>query len=178
MTSALFPISFSSPAAAWTAFAAGASVFGAPVPSALAILVADGDAPVTEEEIDALLNAAYTMTEDGNATGIGMQVWEGGETKPNSYAVRRAGEMTVSFGTGRSSVHMDIVTFDGVMSIYVGCSVEFRSPVVSPNDLISAADSLRRRWEAVMAHAEPVAPIDEADIAIFRRAQVEGDEEA
>lgn len=179
MTTAFYPISFSSPAAAWTAFSAGAAVFGAPVPCALAALVADGAAPVTEEEIDALLDAAYAMAGDGNATGIGLQVWSGGERQPNSYTDRRPGEMTVSFGTGRSSVHMDIVRYDGGVSMVVACHVEFGGPVSSPADLISAADSLRRRWEAVMAHAEPVEAIDEADIVIYRTPrQDEDDQEA
>lgn len=173
-----YPISFTSPANAWTAFAAGASVFGAPVPSALAALVTDGAAPVTEEEIRAMLTAAYAQAGDDNATGISIHVWSGGERRPNTYAVRRAGDITVSFGTGRSSVSMDITSMDGVTSIYVGCSVEFGGPVEHPEDLASAADSLRRRWEAVMAHAEPVSVIDNGDVEIFRRAEVEDDQEA
>ena len=180
MTSAFYPISFSSPSAAGAAFSAGASVFGAPVPCALAALVTDGAAPVTEEEIGALLDAAYAMAEDDGATGIGLRIWDGGEAVQTSYSVRQAGEITVSFGTGRSSVSMDIApTYDGGVSMVVACHVEFGGPVSSPVDLISAADSLRRRWEAVMAHAEPIAPIDEANIIIYRTPrQDEDDQEA
>lgn len=160
------PISTSDATLAWTAFATSAGVFGAPVPTALRKILPDrGSLPDSVERVRHLIAVAHAEAAgdaDPDAfSTIGVQ------TRDELVALASS-EISpcllcrVRFGTGRTSVVMDIWSADGDQpAIYwLWAEGQMDGPCMEPSACVSLANSLERRWQTIRtAIPEPVVEV-------------------
>lgn len=173
------PIRTSDARAAFTAFAASAGTFDAPVPRALLRIVTRATLAFTVDAIRDLLDEALTLAAGGDDVESLSPIQcrsleELGRSAVNIYGEDLGGDFVcrLSFGTGRSRAVMDVHQCgdDVWFSLWAEATL---SGCSDPREFRALAESLGRRWQPLLS--VPVAQTEAAEI--IRRTTEEGGEE-
>ena len=173
------PLRTSDARAAFTAWAASAATFGAPVPRALLRIVQRAILAVTVEGIRDLLDEALTLAAGGEGVESLSPIQcrsreELGRSAVNIYGEDLGSEFVcrLSFGTGRSRSLMDVYQCgqDVWFSLWAEAGL---AGCADPRQFRALAESLERRWQPLLS--VPTTQTEAAEI--IRRPDADCDEE-
>lgn len=172
------PIRTSDARAAFTAFAASAGIFDAPVPRALLRIVTRATLAFTVDAIRDLLDEALTLAAGGDDVESLSPIQcrsreELGRSAGGVYGEDLGSDFVcrLSFGTGRSRAVMDVHQCgeDVWFSLWAEATL---AGCADPQEFRALAESLGRRWQPLLS----VVSAQSEAAEIIRRATEEGDD--
>lgn len=173
------PVRTTNARAAFTAFAASADTFDAPVPRALLRIVQRATLAFTVDAVRDLLDEALTLAAGGEDVESLSPIQcrsreELGRSACNVYGEDLGSDFVcrMSFGTGRSRTVMDVHQCDENVWFSLWAEATL-SGCSDPREFRALGESLERRWQPLLS----VPTTQTEEIEIIRRPGADCDEE-